>query len=91
MAALIADNVDPREMGVAAGMNTVVADDRRGRRRPGRRGAPDRADDRRDVDPGRVGLHDHVRTQRGAALVAAAIALSIGARPLRRLEPADAR
>ena len=65
MAALIADNVDAHEMGVASGMNTVVRMIGVGDRRPGRRRAADRADDRRLLGSGRVGVHDHVRAQRG--------------------------
>ena len=65
MAALIADNVDALEMGVASGMNTVVRMIGAVDRRPGRRGAPDRADDRLDLDPRRVRLHDGLRAQRG--------------------------
>ena len=63
MAALIADDVDAIEMGVASGMNTVVRWSARDRR-PGRRRAADRADDRQLLDSGRVGIHDHVRGQR---------------------------
>ena len=64
MAGLIADNVDPREMGVAAGMNTVVRmiGGVVGGQVGG--GAADRAHDRRHLGPRRVRVHDHVRAQR---------------------------
>ena len=63
--ALIADNVDAHEMGVATGMNTVVRMIGAVDRRPGRGRAADRADDRRDVGPRRVCVHDGLRAQRG--------------------------
>ena len=64
MAALIADNVDPLEMGVASGMNTVVR--MIGAVVGGQVGAvlltAQTIGD--GVDPGRVGLHDGVRAER---------------------------
>ena len=64
MAGLIADNVDPREMGVAAGMNTVVR--MIGGVIGGQVGAAllTARTIGELLGSGRIGLHDHVRAQR---------------------------
>jgi hypothetical protein len=91
MAALIADNVDALEMGVAAGMNTVV-------RMIGAvvggqvAAALLTAQTIGDTSiPAESAFTTTFALSAVAALVAAGIALSIGARPLpRRLTPAEA-
>ena len=61
-------------------------------RRPGRSRAPDRADDRQDVDSGRVGVHDDLRARRGLRPRRRGVAVSIGTQPLRSgLETVHAR
>jgi EmrB/QacA subfamily drug resistance transporter len=92
MAALIADNVDQRELGVAAGMNTVVR--MVGAVVGGQVGAALLT--ARTIDG--TGIpHESAFTitfglSAGTALVAAAIALLIASRPAqRRLESVDAR
>ena len=64
MVALIAENVDPREMGIATGMNTVVRMVGSVVGGQARRRAADGADDREHVRAGRVRLHLGVRAQR---------------------------
>jgi EmrB/QacA subfamily drug resistance transporter len=91
MAALIADNVDPREMGIASGMNTVV------RVIGGVVGgqiaaALLTAQTIGDTSvPAESAFTTTFLLSCVAALVASAISVTIGVRPLRRLEPAAVR
>ncbi|HWL33158.1 MAG TPA: MFS transporter [Gaiellaceae bacterium] len=88
MAGLIADNVDPREMGVAGGMNTVVR--MIGGVVGGQVGAAlltARTIGDSSV-PAESAFTITFALSAVTALVAAAIAVSIGSRPLRRLEAA---
>jgi MFS family permease len=92
MAALIADNVDPFEMGVASGMNTVVR--LIGAVIGGQVAAALLT--AQTIGDGPIPAESAFTTtfalSAAAALVAAAVSLSIGTRPLRqRLEPAQAR
>ena len=84
MAALIADNVDPREMGIAGGMNTVVR--MIGGVVGGQVGAALLT--ARTIGDSSVPAESAFTTafvlSAVTALLAAAIALSIGARPVRR-------
>ena len=92
MAGLIADNVDPREMGVAGGMNTVVR--MIGGVVGGQVGAAlltARTIGDSSV-PAESAFTITFALSAATALVAAAIAVAIGARPAqRRLETAEAR
>ena len=92
MAGLIADNVDPREMGVAGGMNTVVR--MIGGVIGGQVGAAlltARTIGDTSV-PAESAFTITFALSAVTALAAAAIALSIGVRPVRRrLETAEAR
>jgi EmrB/QacA subfamily drug resistance transporter len=91
MAGLIADNVDPLEMGVASGMNTVV------RVIGGVVGGQVGAALLTAQTIGSTGVPaESAYTTTfllscGAALAAAAVSLSISVRPLRRLEPVAVR
>jgi EmrB/QacA subfamily drug resistance transporter len=91
MAGLIADNVDPLEMGVASGMNTVV------RVIGGVVGGQVGAALLTAQTIGSTGVPaESAYTTAfllscGAALAAAAVSLSISVRPLRRLEPVAVR
>jgi EmrB/QacA subfamily drug resistance transporter len=92
MAALIADNVDPLEMGVASGMNTVVR--LIGAVIGGQLGAALLT--AQTIGDSTIPTESAYTTAFAlsavAALVAAAVSVSIGTRPLRqRLEPAEAR
>jgi MFS family permease len=92
MAALVAENVDPREMGIAAGMNTVVR--MVGAVVGGQVGAALLT--ARTIGDSSVPAESAFTITFGlsgiAALAAAAIALRIGKTAvLRRLEPADLR
>jgi EmrB/QacA subfamily drug resistance transporter len=90
MAALIADNVDPREMGVASGMNTVVRVI--GAVVGGQVAAALLTAQTigGSSTPAESAFTTTFLLSCGTALVAAAISLAIGVRPLRRLEPAAA-
>ena len=92
MAGLIADNVDQREMGIAGGMNTVVR--MIGGVVGGQVGAAlltARTIGDSSV-PAESAFTITFALSAATALVAAAIAVSIGSRPVeRRLEPAEAR
>lgn len=92
MAGLIADNVDPREMGVAGGMNTVVR--MIGGVVGGQVGAAlltARTIGDSSI-PAESAFTITFALSAATALVAAAIAVAIGATPVqRRLEPAEAR
>jgi MFS family permease len=90
MAALIADNVEAEEMGVAGGMNTVVR--MIGAVVGGQVGATLlTAQTIGDTTvPAESAYTTTFALSAVTALVAAGIALSIGVRPLRRLEPAAA-
>jgi EmrB/QacA subfamily drug resistance transporter len=92
MAALVAENVDPREMGIAAGMNTVVR--MVGAVVGGQIGAALLT--ARTIGDSSIPAESAFTITFGlsgmAALAAAAIALRIGTTAVqRRLEPADAR
>ena len=91
MAALIADNVDPLEMGVASGMNTVVRVI--GGVVGGQVGAALLT--AQTIGSTSVPAESAYTTtfllSCGAALAAAAVSLSISVRPLRRLEPVVVR
>jgi MFS family permease len=91
MAALIAENVDAREMGIAGGMNTVVR--MIGAVIGGQVGAALlTAQTIGDTQiPAESAFTTTFALSAGTALVAGAIALAIGTRPLRRLEPVAAR
>jgi EmrB/QacA subfamily drug resistance transporter len=91
MAGLIADNVDPLEMGVASGMNTVVRVI--GAVIGGQIGAALlTAQTIGDTSiPAESAFTTTFLLSCVAALAAAAISVSIGTRPLRRLEPAAVR
>jgi EmrB/QacA subfamily drug resistance transporter len=90
MAALIAENVDAREMGIAGGMNTVVR--MIGAVIGGQVGAALlTAQTIGDTQiPAESAFTTTFALSAGTALVAGAIALAIGTRPLRRLEPVAA-
>ena len=83
MAGLIADNVDPREMGVAAGMNTVVRMiGGSSAARSGRRCSPRARSATPRFPPSRP---SRSRSRSAPSrLIAAGIAVSIGSRPARR-------
>jgi EmrB/QacA subfamily drug resistance transporter len=91
MAGLIADNVDPLEMGVASGMNTVVRVI--GGVVGGQVGAALLT--AQTIGSSGVPAESAYTTtfllSCGAALAAAAVSLSISVRPLRRLEPVAVR
>jgi MFS family permease len=92
MAALIADNVDPHEMGIASGMNTVVR--MIGAVVGGQVGAALLT--AQTIGDSSVPAESAFTTtfllSAVAALIAAGISVSIGTRPLRqRLAPAAAR
>jgi EmrB/QacA subfamily drug resistance transporter len=91
MAALIADNVDPLEMGVASGMNTVVRVI--GAVIGGQVGAALLT--AQTIGDSSIPAESAFTTTFAlscvTALVAAAISLTIGARPLRRFEPVAVR
>ncbi len=92
MAALIADNVDPLEMGVASGMNTVVR--LVGAVIGGQVGAALLTTHTIGTSsiPAESAYTTAFALSAVAALVAAAVSVSIGTRPLRqRLEPAELR
>ena len=92
MAALIADNVDALEMGVASGMNTVVR--MVGAVIGGQVGAALLTAQTIGTSsiPAESAFTTTFALSAGTALIAAGIAVSIGTRPLRSgLEPAQAR
>ena len=89
LAALIAENVRATETGVATGVNTVVR--MIGAVVGGQIAAAllTVADDRADVDPRRVCVHDGLHAERGGGVRGAFIALSIVPSPAPRLEPVE--
>ena len=91
MVSLVAENVDPREMGVATGMNTVVR--MVGAVVGGQVGAALLTAQRIPGTelPAESAFTWAFGLGAGAALAAAAVALAIGRHPLRRLEPLQAR